>query len=182
MSCLTALLFVATAGSDEPVKQLLAEHVPASVLAGPSEQTNAVNQSGIVGTVDGEMAVRSIREPSRERTAGDRWEKFESEFGIRQKDPSFVKSSMESAKYSLDKSVFALNEFVQNVEGRLSFDYPLRSLGRPATPNNSSRPTSNSPIPLWDAVGNAHFKSDIDLDAGRGRAFVGVRLVLPIGD
>ena len=177
------LLAVATpARGDDPKHQLLVEFVPPSAFAEPLASTNLAGGSGTVSAIDGEAAFRAIQEPFRKRTAADRWEQFEIEFGIHKRDPSLVKGSLESAKYRLDETVFALNEFVHNMENRLSFDYELRSLGQPANPNESSRTASSSSIPLWDAVQNAHFKSDIDLDAARGHAFVGVSLVLPIGD
>ncbi len=180
--CLAALAVVTAARTEEPRQRLLAEYVPPSVLAGSLTPTNSVTGDGIVKTVDGETVVRSMEAPYREATAGDRWEQFETEFGIRKKNPSLVKGSLESAKYRLDETVFAANEFVRNVQDKLSFDYELRSLGWAANSNESSRATSSSSMPLWDAVENAHFKSDIDLNAPGGRAFVGVRLVLPIGD
>ena len=182
MACLAALTVVTTVRTEEPKQRLLAEHVPSSVLIEAFTPTNSTGGSKIMSAVDGETAYCYMQEPSRERTAGDRWEQFETEFGIGRRSPSLVKGSIESAKYHLDKTVFALNEFVQKMEDRLSFDSELRSLGRTASPSESSRADSFSTIPLWDTVGTAHVKSDIDLDAAAGRAFVGVRLVLPIGD
>jgi hypothetical protein len=181
-ACLAALFAGEAAHAQEAKRPLLVEHVPLSVLAGPSASTNSVATGGITGSVDGEAATRAMKEPKQELTRGERWEKFETEFGVREKDPSLIKGSIESAKYQLDKTTFALNEFVQNVEDTFSFDYGLRTLGRGDNTNESSRVASSSPIPLWNAIENARFKSDIDLDVPRGRAFVGVRLVLPIGD
>lgn len=132
--------------------------------------------------MDGDEAARLMNQPRRPLTQGERWEKFEAEFGLKEKNPSWFKGSLESAKYRVDKTTFALNEFVQNVENALSFDYGLRpASGRDGT-NTVTRGAAGSPIPLWDAVQNARFKSDIDLNVPGGRAFVGVRLVLPIGD
>ena len=177
-TCLAALLAGRAAHAQEAKRPLLAEHVPLSVLVEPPASTNSVAAGGITGSVDGEAATAGMTKPKRELTQGERWEKFEAEFGIHEKDPSLIKGSIESAKYRLDRTVFALNEFVQNVEDALSFDYGLRSLAT----NESTRAASASPIPLWDAIENARFKSDINLDMPGGRAFVGVRLVLPIGD
>ena len=64
----------------------------------------------------------------------------------------------------------------------LSFDYGLRPADGSSSTNTSARGVSTSPIPQWNVVENARFKSDIDLNMPGGRAFVGVRLVLPIGD
>jgi hypothetical protein len=178
-----AVLLVATiARAQEAKQQLLVEHVPSSLLAESSTSTNSNAGTGIAGSMDGESANRALQEPKRELTRGERWEKFEADFGIAKKDPSLLKGSIESAKYRLDRTVFALNEFVQGVENTFSFDYELRALHRRADTSESAHAASSSPIPLWNAIENAHLKSDIDLDMAGGRAFVGVRLVLPIGD
>ena len=132
--------------------------------------------------MDGEEVASLMNRPRQPLTQGERWEKFEAEFGLKEKNPSLFKSSLESAKYRVDKTTFALNEFVQNVENALSFDYGLRPAGGRNGTNTATRGAATSPIPLWDAVQNARFKSDIDLNVPGGRAFVGVRLVLPIGD
>lgn len=181
-ACLAALVVATVARAQEAKLPLLAEHVPPSLLAESSASTNSGAGIGITDSMDGELANRAMQEPKRELTRGERWEKFEADFGIRKKDPSLVKGSIESAKYRLDKTVFALSEFVQGVEDAFSFDYELRTLSRGAGTNKSTRAASSSPIPLWNIVENARLKSDIDLDLTGGRAFVGVRLVLPIGD
>ncbi|HUI05718.1 MAG TPA: hypothetical protein VL486_01800 [Verrucomicrobiae bacterium] len=181
-TCCALLAAVTSARAEEPKQRLLAEYVPSSMLAEPLLSTNSAEGRAVVNVIDGETAVRSIRAPSPERTDGDRWEQFQTEFGIHKRDSSLVKSSLQVAKYRLDETVFVVNEFVQNVEHKFSFDYELRSLGQPANSSVSSPVAASSPIPLWDAVQEAHFKSDINLDTARGHAFVGVRLVLPLGD
>jgi hypothetical protein len=87
---------------------------------------------------------------------------------------------METAKYRLDRTLFGMQEFVQDFQNAVSFDYQLRSFGRSSSSANRLA-TSSVPIPLWDTMENARFRSDIDLNMGAGRAFVGVQLVLPIG-
>ena len=114
-------------------------------------------------------------------TSGDRWEKFETEFGAPKNDLSVIKGSLETCKYQLDRTLFGMQEFVQNVQHAVSFDCALRNLG--GTPSSCSRPGSSSvPIPLWDTMERARFRSDIDLNMGSGHAFLGVQLVLPIGN
>jgi hypothetical protein len=178
-----SLLVAATgAAGEEAKKSLLVEHVPSSVLDKPLAPTNSATAGGIAGSTNGEAMTHALKEPRHELTREERWERFETEFGIRKKDPSLVKGSIESAKYRLDKTVFAADEFVQGVEKTLSFDYELRTLGRGTTSNASSRVPSSPPIPLWDAVWNARLQSDIDLNMTSERAFVGIRLVLPVGN
>jgi hypothetical protein len=170
---LVALAVGTIVRAGEPQQPLLAEYVSAFVFAEPCAPTNSVNS---------EMAIRCLQQPPYDRTAGDRWEQFESDFGIQKKDPSLVKGSLESAKYRLDRTVFVANEFLLAVEDKLSFDYKVPSRGRAANSNESARTASSSAIPLWDPMANAHFKSDINLDMTGQRAFVGVQLVLPIGN
>jgi len=161
---------------------LLVEHVPSSFLAASAAPTNFIASIEAAPAIDGEEPALLMKRPPQRLTEGERWEQFEAEFGLKEKNPSLFKGSLESAKYRVDKTTFALNEFVQNVENAFSFDYGLRpAAGREGT-NTTSRAAANSPIPLWDAVQNARFKSDIDLNVPGGRAFVGVRLVLPIGN
>jgi hypothetical protein len=88
---------------------------------------------------------------------------------------------METAKYRLDRTLFGMQEVVQDFQNAVSFDYQLRSLGRSSSSTNRLA-ASSVPIPLWDTMENARFQSDIDLNMGAGRAFVGVQLVLPIGN
>jgi hypothetical protein len=183
--CLAGLFVATIARAQQAKRPLLAEHVPASVFAESPASSSTNFSTGTAnndGSLESEAASRAMKEPKRELTRGERWEKFEDEYGIRQKNPSLVKGSLESAKYRLDKTTFAMNEFVQGVQDAFSFDYELRSLGRETRTNHTPRAASSSSIPLWDAVENARLKSDIDLNVPGGRAFVGVRLVLPIGD
>ena len=128
-----------------------------------------------------EAAALKIKSPYKPSTSGERWEKFECEFGIPHKNPSPFKASIETAKYRLDRTVFGVQEIVQGFQNAVSFDYGLGNLGRPSSPTNHLV-ASSVPIPLWDTMQQARFKSDIDLNMGAGRAFVGVQLVLPIGN
>lgn len=118
-----------------------------------------------------------VRKPS--PSAGDAWEKFEAEFGISKPEPSFVKGTLQSAKYRLDHSTFAIHAFVNSVSAALKFDYNVRDLVTGSTPGKSDRGTSGSI--LFDTMSGARLKSDIDLTLG-SRQFIGVKLVLPLGD
>jgi hypothetical protein len=181
-ACLLGASFAFAGHAQEAKRELLVEHVSPSILAAPIASTNSIALLDAANPMDEEEAAHFMNRPSRKLTEGERWEKFEAEFGLSQKSPSFIKGSVESTKYRLDRTTFILNEFVQNVENALSFDYGLRPAGGPNGTNTIRRGAASSPIPLWDAVQNARFKSDIDLNVPGGRAFLGVRLVLPIGD
>jgi len=181
-ACLIGTWLVTSMKAQETTSSaLLVEYVPASVLTASSAPTNAPLSVDMLGLMDSEEAARVLRRASRRLTEGERWEKFETEFGLAEKNPSGLKGSAELAKYQLDKTAFAMNEFVQTVQNALTFDYGLRPSPTSSGSNTASRVASSS-IPFFDSVMNARFKSDIDLNVPRGRAFVGVRLVLPIGD
>lgn len=181
-ACLVGLLVATVACPQEAKRELLVEHVPPSLLTAPPASTNSVVSLEAARAIDGEEAARFMNQPRHQLTQGERWEKFEAEFGLVERNPSLIKGSLESAKYRLDKTVFQVNELVQNVENALSFDYGLRPADGSNGANRFTRSTPTSPIPLWNMVENARLKSDIDLNVPRARAFVGVRLVLPIGD
>jgi hypothetical protein len=163
--------------SQRPLIEHLSNSPPRESLFG----SNSVLASQSSLQTNNDAAVPGVKVPRKELTSGDRWEKFEAEFGTPQKDPSLIKGSMESAKYQLDRALFGMQELVKDVQAAVSFDCELRSLGRSQAPNDRSS-ASSVPIPLWDTMERARFQSDIDLNMAAGRAFVGVRLVLPIGN
>ena len=176
-----AILGAGLARAQEASQRPLIEHVSNSLPRESSSVSNSVLASQSLRGTNNDAAVPGVKVPPKELTSGDRWEKFETEFGTPQKDPSLMKGSMESAKYQLDRSLFGMQEFAQNVQTAVSFDYELRSLGRSPAPHNRSS-ASSVPIPLWDTMERARFQSDIDLNTAGGRAFVGVRLTLPLGN
>ena len=139
---------------------LIVDQVPAEVLAG----TNTAR------IVRAHRAATVTVVP-----APERWEKFEAEFGIRQPSPSLVKGSLQNAKYRLDEASVTLQEFVDTVRDRLKFDYGLNDPGSVAVRRNS---TGNL---LTDTINRARLQSAIDLNLG-AKAFLGVKLVLPLGD
>lgn len=177
--CLAAIPATALAQDQETSRRPLIEYVTASPSRGPG--TNSVSRSQNSSMAADDAPVPSIRAPQMSSTSGDRWEKFEAEFGIPCKDPSLIKGSMESAKYRVDRTLLGMQEIVQDVQKAVSFDYELRRLSHPSSSTN--RLTASSvPIPLWDTMEKARFRSDIDLNMAAGRAFVGVQLVLPVGN
>ena len=139
---------------------LIVDEVPASVLA----STNAAPAFRAQRTTSATVVV-----------VPERWEKFESEFGIQQPSRSLVKGSLQNAKYRLDEASVTLQEFVDTVRDRLKFDYGLNDPGSVAVRRNS---TGNL---LTDTINRARLQSAIDLNLG-AKAFVGVKLVLPLGD
>jgi hypothetical protein len=123
-----------------------------------------------------ESAIR----PSQELDAGQRWERFQAEFGLGKKNPSFILSSIEVAKYQLDEATFSIQEFARNVEQSLKFDYGIADLvgAAPYVSSSVRRSTGNF---MRDSLEQARLKSDIRLLAGR-ESFVGFKLEMPFGD
>lgn len=179
VTCFVGANFALSSDQENPHRALLAEYVPPSLLLQTNDTaavSKIIHPRARYYTVSSEM----LQSRTRALTAGERWENFETEFGLRERNTSRMLGSVESAKYQLDKTLFAMQEFVGDVEEAVSFDYALRDIGRrpPANGATDRRVYDN----LWmDAWQNARFKSDIDLDMVKGRAFVGVRLVLPLG-
>jgi len=111
-----------------------------------------------------------------ESAAELRAEKFEADFGVKQPSPSLVKSSLETAQYKLDETVFAAKEFVENFR----YDTYLADL---TTESGSIRPPRRYySDPVMDAWEHCQIRSGAEWDEKTGHAFVGVRLVLPFGD
>ena len=156
--------------------QLMTDYVPPSLLQ--SKSAAAVTPQSSLARADANVClVTPKRNPS---TSGERWEEFETEFGVTKKSPSMMKGSLESAKYQLDKTTFAMQEFVDNVTDAVSFDYGWQNRPGPK-PGSTSAPRQPSSNRVLYSLENARLKSDIDLKIA-GRSFVGVKLVLPIGD
>jgi hypothetical protein len=173
------LLCVAPCGGQTNPRPPLASHVsPADVATGEVARVERVRPARYhVGTTD--PMSYSIASDRQRLSAGQRWENFHAEFGIQQRSASTFKSTLEAAKYRLDSATFVVSDFVETMEERFEFEYELRNLN-PAPHRAAIRPIYDNPIS--DMLDNARFRSDIDLDVGAGRAFVGVRLVLPFGD
>jgi hypothetical protein len=175
-----AVLAAPFAQAQETSRLPLTEYVTAYSLCEPRSGTISLSLDQTPGATNDDVAVPHVQSPRKPSTSGKRWEEFEVEFGIPHKDSSLFKGSMETAKYRLDRTLFGVQEFVQGFQNAISFDYQLRSLGRSSFSTNRLA-ASSVPIPLWDTMENARFQSDIDVNMGAGRAFVGVQLVLPIG-
>jgi len=178
---LTAILAAPFARAQETSRRLLIEYVTPTPLCEPWPATNSLSLNRRLDTTNDEAAALKIQSPHKPSTSGERWEKFECEFGVPHKDPSLFKASIETAKYRLDRTLFGVQEIVQGFQSAVSFDYELCNFGRSSSSTNRLM-ASSVPIPLWDTMEKARFQSDIDVNMGAGRAFVGVQLVLPIGN
>jgi len=173
---LLAALCVAVAWCGHVRAQLITDYVSRSLLA--TNQAAVSSPASAMSRVETDEHTLAVRPNA--LTAGERWEKFEAEFGITNRSSSTMVGSMESAKYQLDKSTFAIQEFANNVADALRFDYGWSDLtgSKPSSTTDPPQPNAN---PILDSLENARFKSDIDLNL-IGGSFVGVKLVLPFGN
>jgi hypothetical protein len=176
--CLLTLLVAASVGLalsatvQGQQSQLLVDYVPPSFL-----QTNSISAvSSLPRLIPADSTNRTIASAPTRHTSVDRWENFEAEFGIKKTEPSFVKSSIQSTKYKVDETVFAAKEFVESFR----YDVYLKDLMTSSSSTAPSRRYYSDPI--QDSLENAQIKSGVDWDAHAGHAFVGIKLVLPIGD
>lgn len=111
----------------------------------------------------------------RKLTADDRWEAFEREYGIRQKNPSWFLSMLQSAKYGLDKLTFGAKETARQLQFTYDIGSPTGSSGSNAKPQYS--------LPLFGEFSHAQLKSVLtEHDSQTGTAFVGLKLSVPFGD
>jgi hypothetical protein len=104
----------------------------------------------------------------RKPTDADAWEKFEAEYRPEPRSSSPAKRPIETAKYGLDVTVFALDRFVKSIRNNADFEFDQGSL---------CRTRANSRGGLLD---NPRVKLDLDLT--RGRPYLGARVVIPFGN
>ena len=106
------------------------------------------------------------------------WEKFETEFGVTEPEHSTVLRSMQSAKYNLDRAVFAANEFSHNLSRLTDYEWDHGGFYRASAATQLLREDSSTrwtPVPK-----NVHLGLDVNL--AQSRPYIGVKLVIPFGD
>jgi hypothetical protein len=172
---LAAVIFAA-AWQGNARAQLMADYVSPSLLKTNRPAVASTNPA--LSRTESDLRTVAVRPTA--LTSGERWEKFEAEFGITNKNSSAMMGSVESAKYQLDKSTFAMQEFVNSVVDTLSFDYGVSDLTG-SKPSSTTAPPQPNANPVLDSLENARLKSDINLTLA-GPPFVGVRLVMPFGN
>jgi hypothetical protein len=101
-------------------------------------------------------------------TDTEAWEKFDSEFRPQQRNPSLVKRQIETAKYGLDTTVFAVDRFVMSIRDHADFEFDQGRLHR--TRENSRGGFLDNP------------RVKLDLDMTHGKPYAGVRVVIPFGN
>jgi hypothetical protein len=112
---------------------------------------------------------------SKPSTEGDRWEAFESEYGIHHRSPSRILSMLQSAKYGIDRLAFGAKETAK----RLEFTYDIGSAAGP----NGTTPKPQYTLPVFGAFGHAQVKTVLtEHDPQTGSPFVGLKLSIPFGE
>ena len=151
---------------------LLVYHVNLDRLETPFTETNRLLSLTDRPTV-------TATAPARSKDMGQRWQKFEAEFGIAQPSSSLLVGSLQNVKYQLDWTSFALHEFTETLADRFRFTYSLTDLGLASRPNQPAHTIPDNFVD--DALSNLRLQTVIDLNVGE-KSFVGVKLVLPVGN
>ena len=106
--------------------------------------------------------------PRRPKTDMEAWEKFEAEYRPEPRSPSPVKRQIETAKYGLDTTVFAVDRFVKSIRDHADFEFAQGGLRR--TRANSCGGFLDNP------------RVKLDLDMTHGPPYLGARVVIPFGN
>jgi len=109
-----------------------------------------------------------IPELHRKPTDAEAWESFEEEYKPSQETTSPVKHQIESAKYGLDTTLFAVDRFVKSIRDHADFEFVEGNLRH--TQENSRGGMLANP------------RVNLDLDMLRTKPYIGVRLVIPFGN
>ena len=125
-----------------------------------------------------ESAARRVTEFGRRNTSANRWEKFETEFGITKREPSRVLGTVQTVKYNLDTFLFTVDDFAQSLSDSLQFECDEGKLHHVST--LGERPRQNSSSPSMDIAENARL--GLDLNVSGGKPYVGVKLIVPLGN
>jgi hypothetical protein len=101
-------------------------------------------------------------------TNAEAWEKFEAEYEPQHPSPSPVKRQIETAKYGLDTTLFAVDRFVKSIRDHADFEFDHGNLHR--TGANSREGFLANP------------RVKLDLEMLRAKPYIGVRVVIPFGN
>jgi hypothetical protein len=107
-------------------------------------------------------------------SSGDRWERFEQEYGIKKESASTLGRMIQSAKYGLDTMCFTAMEGAKELEFTYDFGVDSESGTGAAQPEYS--------VPMVGRLGHAQLKSEVTVhDPQTGEAFIGLKLAIPFG-
>lgn len=107
---------------------------------------------------------------------GDRWVKFEREYGVERKSSSTVGRMIQTAKYGLDTMCFAAQEAARKLE----FTYAIGEESATAFGSGTAQPEYS--LPMFGRLGHVQLKSEVTVhDPQTGEAFIGLKLAIPFG-
>ncbi len=106
--------------------------------------------------------------PARPQTEQEAWQNFEAEYRPDYEGQTAVKRKVQLAKYGLDCAIFAFQRFSQRADQALEFKMEVR---RNQRGESSSRP---------HLLDNACLK--VDVQTPPSKPYVGVRVILPLGN
>jgi hypothetical protein len=129
-----------------------------------------------VAAIPPEVILHSVRERPdrpipvlhRKTTDANAWDKFEAEYRPEPRGTSSVISQIETAKYGLDSTAFAVDRFVKSIRNHADFEFDQGSFRR------------TRPNPRGGILDNPRIKLDLDLT--HGKPYIGARLVFPFGN
>ena len=166
MSSMTA---AAADGQPERLAEFVSPSFLAAVNAADLPASGKLSTSGNVSIAETIVAIP-------QRTDADRWSDFEDEYGVHQRNPAWVLSLIQSAKFGLDKLTFQAKETARKLE----FSYELGG-PKPSGPRSVVERPAYS-LPLFGKFGHPQLKSVLtEHDPETATAFVGLKMYTPFG-
>jgi len=166
-----------------PTRGAWREAVPANRLAdtispGPLAMNTVTTAPASTNTIEIAAANTALWDVDvlkpRAMSSGDRWEKFEQEYGIKKESASTLGRMIQSAKYELDTMCFTAMEGARELEFTRDFGIDSENGTGEAQPDYS--------VPMVGRLGHAQLKSEVTVhDPQTGEAFVGLKLAIPFG-
>jgi hypothetical protein len=117
-------------------------------------------------------------EHQRKKNADDRWEKFETEYGIDGKRRIGVLGSVQLAKYTLDEMTFTVDDFTRSLSAALKLEYDHGRVHRATTFGDNGH--RSFPNPWSEMPRGVRFGPELNLDGGK--PYVGLVVVVPFGN
>jgi len=167
VACVTCWSAVPSATAQESASPSLVALLSISTIPTASDRNTISEQTNLRALTERDR--QAILTSHRQPTDAEVWERFDAEYKPAQKNPSPIKSQIETAKYGLDTTVFAVDRFVNNLSNHADFSFDQGGLRRTAA--TSSGASRNSP------------RVKLDLNIWQGsQPRVGVRIIIPFGN
>lgn len=161
-----------SAGPSVPAQECGAPVFVASLAVSPLPPEFILNSAYEQSARSTRQVVARTGQPSpalqRKPTDTEAWERFEAEYRVPAHSPALGTRQIETGKFGLDTTVFAVDRFVKNLRDHADFEFDH---------GNMRRTRANSRDGL---LANPRVK--LDLDMLHGRPYVGARVVIPFGN